>query len=146
MPWLWSFMWSSISFKMQILRVSRSKNRRFFPCGAFLSRVVHDYLSSDLISRKLLCPKYFLVTCLVYYSSSNGHWRSVQVFILIFFKESLKNYVKQIFWILIYCNPLIRTWYAKKMRRSLNWSVNNNESVINGVKSTQHFQLQKSVH
>ena len=136
----------NFSFKMQLLRVSRKKNRRFFPAGSLFLVLYMITYQSALISRKLPRRKNFLVTRLVYYSSNNGHWRSVQVFILIFFKESLKNYVKQIFWILIYCNPLIRTWYAKKMRRSLNWSVNNNESVINGVKSTQHFQLQKSVH
>ena len=32
----------NFSFKMNFLRVSRKKNRRFFPCGAFLSRVVGE--------------------------------------------------------------------------------------------------------
>ena len=131
---------------MQVLRVSRRKNLRCFPVEPFFLVLYMITYQSALISRKLPRRKNFLVTRLVYYSSNNGHWRSVQVFILIFFKESLKNYVKQIFWILIYSNPLIRTWYVKKMCCSLKWSVKNNESVINGVKSTQHFQLQKSVH
>ena len=32
----------NFSFKMNFLRVSRKKNRRLFPCGAFLSRVVGE--------------------------------------------------------------------------------------------------------
>ena len=39
----------NFSFKMNFLRVSRGKTHKFFPCGAFLSRVVGECLSK--------CPK-----------------------------------------------------------------------------------------
>ena len=38
----------NFSFKMRFLRVSREKNRIFFLCGAFLSRVVGECLSKCL--------------------------------------------------------------------------------------------------
>ena len=41
---------------MQLLRVSRRKNQRFFPCGAFRSRVVHDCSSKCPNSLKTSSP------------------------------------------------------------------------------------------
>ena len=43
-------------FKMQYLRVSRQKNQRFFPCGAFLSCVVDECLSKCPNSKKTPLP------------------------------------------------------------------------------------------
>ena len=45
-------LWVKFSFKMQFLRVSRRKNRRFFPYGAFLSCVVGECLSKCPNSKK----------------------------------------------------------------------------------------------
>ena len=68
----------SFSFKMQFLRVSRRKNRRFFPVGPFFLVLYMITYQSALISRKLPCPKNFLITGLpivmhlmhVYYRNS----------------------------------------------------------------------------
>ena len=49
----------NFSFKVKFLRVSRRKNRRIFPYGVFLSRVVGVH-QSVLIPRKLNGPKRFL--------------------------------------------------------------------------------------
>ena len=48
--------WVNFSFKMQFLRVSRQKDHRFFPCGAFLSCVVGQCLWKCLYSKKTLLP------------------------------------------------------------------------------------------
>ena len=45
-----------LSFKMQFLRVSRRKNRRFFPCGTFLSCAVGECLSKCRNSKKTPLP------------------------------------------------------------------------------------------
>ena len=37
-------LWVNFSFKTHFLRVSRQKNKRFFPCGAFLSCLVGECL------------------------------------------------------------------------------------------------------
>ena len=60
---------------MQFLRVSRWKNRRFFPCMAFLS----DVYRSARISRNLPCPKKFVVTRLsrVVFVSSSSKTRQI---------------------------------------------------------------------
>ena len=50
---------------MKFLRASRRKNRRFFPCGASLSRFVGEYLSKRPNSQKTPCPKKFLVMLLL---------------------------------------------------------------------------------
>ena len=55
----------SFSFKMQFLRVSRRKNRRFFPAGPFSLVLYTIVYQSALIPRKLPCPKKFLVTRLL---------------------------------------------------------------------------------
>ena len=52
----WGHLWVKFSFKMQFLRVSRRKNRRFFPYGAFLSCVVGECLSKCPNSKKILLP------------------------------------------------------------------------------------------
>ena len=52
----------NVSFKMKLLRVSRGKTHRFFPSRAFLSPVVGECLSKCPNSKKLPCPKKFLVT------------------------------------------------------------------------------------
>ena len=52
----------NFSFKMQFLRVSRRKNQRFFPAGPFFLVLYMIAYQSALISRKLSCPKHFLVT------------------------------------------------------------------------------------
>ena len=44
------------SFKMQFLRVSRRKNQRFFPCGAFLFCFVGECLSKCPNSKKTPLP------------------------------------------------------------------------------------------
>ena len=44
------------SFRMQFLRVSKRKNQRFFPCGAFLSCVVAECLSKCPNSKKTPLP------------------------------------------------------------------------------------------
>ena len=49
-------LWVKFSFKMQFLRVSRRKNRRFFPCGTFLSCVVGECLSKCPVSKKTPLP------------------------------------------------------------------------------------------
>ena len=49
-------LWVKFSFKMHILRVSRRKNRRFFPCEAFLSCVVGECLSKYPNSKKTPLP------------------------------------------------------------------------------------------
>ena len=46
----------NFSIKMKFLRVSRGKTRRFFPCGAFLSRVVGECLSKCPNSKKTPLP------------------------------------------------------------------------------------------
>ena len=52
-------------FKMQFLRVSRRKNRRFFPAGPFFLVLYMIVYQSALIPRKLPCPKKSLVTRLI---------------------------------------------------------------------------------
>ena len=52
----------NFSFKMQFLRVSRRKNRRFFPAETFFLVLYMIAYQSALISRKLPCPKKFLAT------------------------------------------------------------------------------------
>ena len=42
---------------LQFLRVSRQKKRRFFPCGAFLSRAVVECLSKCPNSEKTPLPE-----------------------------------------------------------------------------------------
>ena len=71
----WGHLKVKFSFKMQFLRVSRWKNRRFFPCRAFLS----DVYRSARISRNLPCPKKFLVTRLprVTFVSSSSKTRQI---------------------------------------------------------------------
>ena len=49
-------LWVKFSFKMQFLRVSREKNRRFFACGAFLSCVLGECLSKCPNSKKTPLP------------------------------------------------------------------------------------------
>ena len=51
-------LWSS--FKMQFLRVSRRKNRRFFPCGAFLSCIVGECLSKRPNSKIFLVTRLYI--------------------------------------------------------------------------------------
>ena len=52
----------NFSFKRQFLRVSRRKNRRFFPAGPFFLVMYMIVYQSALIPRKLFYPKTFLVT------------------------------------------------------------------------------------
>ena len=59
----------NFSFKMQFLRVSRRKNRRFFPAGPFFLALYMITYQSAPISRKLPCPKNFRVTRLRQYLS-----------------------------------------------------------------------------
>ena len=82
------------SFKMQSLRVSRRNNRRFFPAGSFFLLLYMITYQSDLISRKLPCPKNFLVTRLKLYYS----WKVRKIL----WKASL---VKSSFTKLLDCNP-----------------------------------------
>ena len=55
----------NLSFKMQFLRVSRRKNRRFFTAGPFFLVLYMSVYQSALIPRKLPCPKKFLVKRLI---------------------------------------------------------------------------------
>ena len=55
----------NLSFKMQFLRVSRRKNRRFFPAGPFFLVLYMSVYQSALIPRKLPCPKKILVKRLI---------------------------------------------------------------------------------
>ena len=54
--------WLNFSFKVQFLRVSRRKNRRFFHAGPFFFVLQMIVYRSALILRKLPCPKKLLVT------------------------------------------------------------------------------------
>ena len=56
----------NFSFKVQFLRVSRRKNRRFFPVGSLFFVLYMIVYQSALIPRKLSCPKKILVTRLVH--------------------------------------------------------------------------------
>ena len=51
----------NFAFKMQFLGVSKRKNRRFYPEGPFFLVFYMIAYQSALISRKLRCPKNFLV-------------------------------------------------------------------------------------
>ena len=55
----------NFSFKMQFLRVSRRKNRTLSPAGPLFLVLYMIAYQSALISRKLSCPKNFLVTRLI---------------------------------------------------------------------------------
>ena len=52
----------NFSFKIQFLRISTRKNRRFFPAGPFFFVLYMIVYQSVLTQRKLPCPKKFLVT------------------------------------------------------------------------------------
>ena len=52
----------TFSFKIQVLKVSRRKNRKFFSVKPFFLVLYMIVYPSALISRKLPCPKKFLVT------------------------------------------------------------------------------------
>ena len=52
----------NFSFTMQFLRVFRINSRRFFPAGPFFLALYMIIYQSDLILKKLPCPKKFLVT------------------------------------------------------------------------------------
>ena len=55
---IWVIYGLHFSFKMECLRVSRRKNRRFFPVQPFfLCRVVHDCLSKRPYSKKPPLPR-----------------------------------------------------------------------------------------
>ena len=52
----------NFSFKMQFSRVSKRKTQKFFPAGPFFLGLKMIFYRSDLIPRKLPCPKESLVT------------------------------------------------------------------------------------
>ena len=56
----------NFSFKVQFLRVSRRKNRRFIPVGPLFFVLYMIVYQSALIPIKLSCPKKIMVTRLVH--------------------------------------------------------------------------------
>ena len=84
--------WLFFSFKMQFLRVSRRKNRIFFPAGPFFLVLCMIFYESALIPRKLPCPEKFPVTRL----NSRDYMYSRKNFIKVSFLWNLWNFSEQL--------------------------------------------------